>query len=147
MPARITAAPRALPLQFLIVKLRLGKPQHKVGLVPLVAVLIHIITHAHTQIVFIVIGQRVIFLQLGCVKINILAGLICIAFFQQHFDHVDEFRDAVGRRLYHIRHTDVQLGKIIKKCLGVVIRDLQHCLVLTLCTLEHLVFAGIRIAG
>ena len=41
----------------------------------------------------------------------------------------------------------MQFCKIIKECLGVVIRDLQHCLVLTLCTLEHLVFAGIRIAG
>ena len=147
MPAGISASPGALPLKFLIVEFGFGKPENEVCFVSLVAVLINIVTNAYAKIFFVMIGQGVILLELGSIKINILACLICLAFLKQYFDHVDEFRDAVSCRLYNIRHTDIQFGEIIKKYLGIIICDLKYGLMLALSTLEHLIFAGIGITG
>ena len=66
---------------------------------------------------------------------------------QQGLNHLDILVNAVGSRLNDIRLLDVQLFAISKECIGVILCDLHHSLILPLGALEHLVFAGIRIGG
>ena len=64
MPAGISDTPGAVPLELLIVKLRLGKPEYKVCLVALVTVLFNTFTHADFKVFFLKIVENVILRKL-----------------------------------------------------------------------------------
>ena len=147
MPAGITNAPRRIPLQRLILKLGLGEPQNEVVLILLVGVLFHALTDAHCQIFFIVVAEDIVLIQRGGVKVDIAAGKIGLAIVQQLLHHLDVGINAVGSRLHHIGALNVQLLAIGKEGVGVELCNIHNSLVLTLCALEHLILAGVGIAG
>ena len=147
MPAGVAYAPGGIPLQFLVFKLGLGEPQHKVGLVPLGGVFFHAFPHTHSQIFRILLVEHVVFFQPGGVEIHIAFCQIGVAFFDQAFHHGDEFRDAVGGRFHNVRDLDVKLFTVGEESVGVELRDFHDGFLFPLGTLEHFVLAGIRIAG
>ena len=147
VPAGIPQPPGALPLQLLILELGLGEPQHEIRLVPLVPILVHIVPHAHQQLLLAVVGEHIILFQFGGVKVDVPAALIGEALLQEPLYHVDELRNAVGGRLHHVRCLDVQVCAVGEKSVRVELRNLHHRLVLPLRALEHLVLAGVRVAG
>ena len=145
MPARIANAPRRIPLQCLILKLTLGKPQNKVILIALVAILFYAFPDAYIQIFFIVVVEDIVLIQCGSIKVDIAACKISVTFFQQSLDHVDILVDTVGCRLYYIGALDIQLLTVGKESIGIEPGDIHNRLILPLGTLEHLVFTGVGI--
>ena len=147
VPARVSYAPGAVPLQFLIVEFGFGEPEHEVGLVPLAGIFFHAFTDAYLQILRLEIVEYVVFLQFGGVKVHVAAGDIGVIFFQQILDHLNEIADAVCRRYHDVGALHVQLVAIRKECVGVEAGDLHNGLFLPLGTLQHLIFTGVRVAG
>ena len=92
-------------------------------------------------------GQAVIISDFGSVKIDILACLIGIILFQQCTDHLDELVDAARRGLNDVRALDPELGAVIEEGFCIELRDLHDGLVLALRAFEHLVLAGVPVAG
>ena len=147
VPAGIAQAPRRFPFQLLILKFGFGEPEHKVGFVALVLVLLHAVAHADSQILLVHVAEHVVGAQLGGVKVDVAAGKIGVALFEQNRDHVDKLVDTVGSRLHHVGAFDVELFAVGKECVGVELRDLHHGLVLALGALEHFVLAGVGVGG
>ena len=58
---------------------------------------------------------------------------------------MDELGNTISGRLHHIRRPDIQLCTVCKKSVRVKLCDLHHCLVLALCTFQHLILPGVRI--
>ena len=63
VPAGVTYAPRAVPLEFLVVKLGLCEPEYKVSLVFLVAVFFNAFTHADFEVFLTEIVENIILLE------------------------------------------------------------------------------------
>jgi hypothetical protein len=53
----------------------------------------------------------------------------------------------VGGGLHHVRPLDVQLAAVVEEGVGVVLGDLKDGFVLAAGALEHLVLAGVGVAG
>ena len=147
VPAGVTHTPGGIPLQLLVLKLALGEPQHKVRLVALVLVLFHALPDTDGEILLVVVVKDIILLQLGGIKVNIAACYIGVALFQQPLHQLDEFGNAGGGGLHHIRDLNIQLAAVLKEGVGVVFGDLHHRFMLALRALQHLVLAGIGVAG
>ncbi len=147
MPSWISHAPWTLPFQRLIFELGLRKPQYKIIPVLLVGIFLHIVPDSHQKLLFTLGGKDIIILQSGSVKINVASGHVGIAFFQQHFHHMNKLGNAVCGRFHHIRSLDIQLLAVGKESIRIKLCNLHHGLVLTLCPLQHLIFTGIRIRG
>ena len=64
VPAGIAESPRALPLHLLILELGLGDPEHKVGLVALVSVGVHTLTHSDGKVLAAEIAEDVVVAEL-----------------------------------------------------------------------------------
>ena len=107
MPAGIAHAPRRIPLERLILKLGLCKPQNEVVFVALVRVLLNALAHADIEILGVEVVENVVALELGGVKIHIAAGKVGIAGVHELCDYLYIFVDAVGRGLDHIWGLDV----------------------------------------
>ena len=147
MPARVAHAPRGIPLELLVVKLRLCKPQYEVALGALVFVLFHAVAHAYGEALFLHVAENIIVFELGGIKIDVAARDIRIALFKEHLYHVDECIDAARRRNDDLRALDAKLFAVTEKSVGIELRNLHDGLVLAARALEHLVFAGVGIAG
>ena len=147
MPAWVPKPPWTLPFQLLVVKLGLGEPQHKITFVLLVSILLHILPHTHKQLFLTLIGEDIILIQFGCVKINVPTALIGIFLFQQPSNDTDKIIDTVCSRLHHIRPFNIQFPAVIKKSIRVESGNLHNGLMLPFRPLEHLILTGIRIAG
>ena len=147
VPAGIAHAPRRIPLQRLILELRLCEPQHEVRLVALVRVLIHVVAHADFEVFLVVVVKDVVLFQLAGVKVDVAACVVGIAFLQQHGNHVDVVGDAVRCGLNHVGALDVELLAVREERIGVELRDFHDRLVLTARALEHLVLARVGVAG
>ena len=146
MPAGISDAPGTIPLQLLVLKLGLGEPEHEITLISLVAVFLHVVSNAHEKLLLAMIREHVIFFKLRGVKVNVAACQVGIALVDQSADHLDELGNAVGRGLHHVRRLNIQLCAVGKECVRIKLCDLHDRLMLTLCTLEHLVLARVRVA-
>ena len=107
MPPGIPRPPGTVPLELLVIKLGLGEPQHKIAFIPLVGILLHVVPHAHKKLLFALVGEHIIVLQLSGIKIDIAARLIGVTLFQQYPYHMDELRHAARRRLHHVRGFDI----------------------------------------
>ena len=59
--------------------------------------------------------------------------------------HGDEFGDAAGSRLNDLWNSNIQLCAVSHESVSIELSNLHNGLVLTLCTLEHLIFTGISI--
>ena len=147
MPAGVADAPRGIPLERLILELRLRKPQDEVVLVALVAVLLNALAHADREVFLVEVVENIIFLELGGVKIHVAAGKIGVAGVHELGDYLDVLVDAVRRRLDDVRRLDVELGAVGEERAGIEFRDLHDGLVLALCALEHLVLAFVGVRG
>ena len=64
VPAGVPYAPRAVPLQLLIVELRLCKPEHKVALIALIRILFNTLADALLEILAVVLVKHVVLLEL-----------------------------------------------------------------------------------
>ena len=64
MPAGVARSPRGIPLERLILKLGFGKPQHKVILIALVGILFHAFAHTNGKILFLMLIEYIVFIQL-----------------------------------------------------------------------------------
>ena len=147
VPAGITDTPGRIPLQSLILKFRLCKPQNKVVLIALVGIFFNTFTNTDLQIIFVMVVEHIVFLQLGGIKVNIAAGDISKAFVKQAGNDLNEFINAAGGRFYHLRALDIQLFAVGEKCVRVKLCDLHDGLILTLSALQHLILAGIGIGS
>ena len=147
VPARVAHAPRGIPFELLVVKLRLCKPQYEVALGALVFVLFHAVTHAYGEALFLHVAENIIVFELGGIKIDVAARDIRISLFKEHLYHVDERIDAARRRNDDLRALDAKFFAVTEKCVGIELRNLHDGLVLAARALEHLVFAGVGIAG
>ena len=145
VPAGIAHTPGRIPLEGLILKLGLCKPQHKVILILLVFVLFNALTNANSQIFLVMVIEDIVFVQRGGVKVHISTSQICLALLQQRLHHVDILVDAVGSRLDYIGPLDVQLVAVREEGVGIELRDLHDGLVLAAGAFEHLILAGIRV--
>ena len=147
VPAGVADAPRGIPLERLILELRLRKPQDEVVLVALVAVLLDALAHADREVFLVEVVENIIFLELGGVKIHVAAGKIGVAGVHELGDYLDVLVDAVRRRLDDVRRLDVEFGAVGEERVGIEFRDLHDGLVLALCALEHLVLAFVGVRG
>ena len=147
VPAGIAHAPGGVPLQGLVLELGLGEPQDKVVLVALVHVLFHALPDAHGQILLVVVIEDIVAAELGGVEVHVASRHIGIALLQQGGDDLDILVDAAGGGLDHVGPLDIQLPAVLEKGVGVILGDLHHRLVLPAGALEHLVLAGVRVAG
>ena len=147
VPAGVAHPPRGVPLELLILEFAFGEPQHEVRLIALILVLLHALPDADGKVVLLVVVKDIVLFQPGGIKIDIPAGHIGIALFQQPLHQLDEFRDAGGGRLHHVGGFDIQLAAVLKKGVGVVFCDLHHRFMLPLCALQHLILTGIGVAG
>ena len=147
VPAGVAHAPGRIPLQGLVLKLGLGEPEDKVVLVALVAVLLHALTDAHSQVFLVEVVKDVVLLQLGGVKVHVAAGKVGIAGVHQLGDDADIVVNAVGGRLHHVGGLDVQLGAVGEEGVGIEPGDLHDGLMLPLGALEHLILALVGIGG
>ena len=91
--------------------------------------------------------EDIVTVQLGGVEIHVAPGHIGIALVQQGGDDLDILIDAAGGGLDHVGPLDVQLLTVLEKGVGVILGDLHHRLVLPAGALEHLVLAGVCVAG
>ena len=147
MPAGITHTPGRIPLECLVFKLALGKPQDKVILILLIGILFHTFTNAHIQVFLVVIVKHIILFQRGSIKVHIAPNKVCLTGIQKPLHHVNIRIDAVGSRLHHLRTFDIELITISKKRICVELGDLHNGFILSLGTLEHFIFASIRIGS
>ena len=147
VPAGIAHTPGRVPLESLILKLGLGKPQHKVVLVSLIGVLFHAFTDSYSQIFLIMVVKDVVFLQRGGIEVHIASGKIGLPLVKQSLHHMNIFSNAVGGRLHHVGTLDIQLVAVGEKGIGVEFCDFHDGLVLPAGTLEHLILAGIRVGS
>ena len=141
VPARIPLAPRAVPLHD-VVGLRLF-PKREVGRVTLLR--IDLDARAGLLLVQIEPRQLAVFGELADVEIDAVVDLVCIALFEQRLDIFDHVGDVVGRLGDDLGLADVELGKVVKKDLGVVFRDLVRRLLLLARSLLHLVLALVAV--
>ena len=145
VPAGIAGAPGRFPFQRLILELGFREPEDKVVLVALIAVFLDAFADADSEIVRVVVVEDVVPLQLGRVKIDVSAGAVGVSLFEQGFDQMNVFRDAVGRRFHDVRAFDVEFFAVGKERIGVILRDFHDGLVFPAGALEHFVFAGVRV--
>ena len=146
VPAGVTDAPRAIPLELLIVELGLCEPEHEVCLVSLVGVLFNALADSDLEVLFLEIVENVVLPELRGIEIDISARLVSVALFDQSLDSLDELVDAARCGSYDLGSLDVELLAVLKERVGVELRDLKHGLVLSLRALEHLVLARVRVA-
>ena len=147
MPAGVAHPPGGVPLQGLVLEFGLGEPEDEVVLAALVHVLLHALPDAHGQILLVVVVEHVVALQLGGVEVDVASGLVGVALVQQAGHHLDELVDEPRGGLDHLGGFDVQLGAVVEKGVGIEPGDVHHRLVLPLGAFEHLVLAGVRVAG
>ena len=147
VPAGIAHAPRRIPLECLILKLRLREPKDKIILIALVRVLLHALADTDFEIFLVVVVKHIVFFQLRCVKIHVSSCDIGVALVKQRLDDVDILRDTVRRRFNDVRPLDIQLVAVGKESVRVEFGDLHDRLMLTLGSLEHLILAGVGIRG
>ena len=147
MPAGVPYAPGRIPLESLVLEFGLGEPEDEVALIALVPVLLHALPDAYGKVLGIVVVEDVIPLQLAGVKVDVAAGVVGVAGIQEFGDELDILTDAVGGGLHHVGALDVQLGAVGEKGVGVEMGDVHDGLVLPLGPFQHLVLAGIGVAG
>ena len=147
VPAGVAHTPGGVPLEGLVLKLALGEPEDEVISVALVGVLLHALPDTHGQVLLIVVVEDVVPLQLGGVKVHVAHGKIRVPRVHQLLDDPDIVADQARGGLNHVRSFDVQLPAVLKEGVGVELRNIHDGLVLPLGALEHLVLAGIGVAG
>ena len=111
-------------------------------------ILLHTLADAHRQVLLVVVVEDIIFVQLGSIKVNIAAGLIGIALFQQarrsagytHRCSRWRARTTSGRLMF-------SFAAVLKKGVGVKLSDLHDGFVLPPGAFEHLILAGVGVAG
>ena len=64
VPTGIANTPRRIPLKLLVIKLRLGKPENKVRLILLVAVLLNAVADAYLKIFFLEVVENIVLIYL-----------------------------------------------------------------------------------
>ena len=147
VPAGVANAEGAVPLQLLIVKLRLGEPKNEVGLVALVGILVDPLADADLKVLLLKGVEGVVLARLRGVKIDISSRLVGVALFKKRLDHVHELADLARCGNDDLGDLDVQALAVGKEGVGIELRDLHDRLLLALCTLEHLVLACVGVAG
>ena len=130
VPARIPHTPGRIPLQGLILKLGLGKPEHKIIFILLVCVLFHAFPDAHGQVFLIMVVEDVVFIQSGRIEVYVAAGKVCLSLVQQRLYHMNIFINTIGGRLHHIRPLDIQFVTVREESIGIVFCDLHDGFVL-----------------
>ena len=147
VPAGVANTPGGIPLQCLILEFALGKPQHEVVPIALVGIFLHTFPHAYGQILFIVVVEDVVPLQLGGIKVHVAPCLIGEALFQQGCNDLDILVNAPRCRLHRVRLLNIQFPAVFKEGVRVILGNFHHRLVLPAGTLQHLILAGVGIAG
>ena len=132
MPPRVAHTPGGIPLEGLILELGLGEPEDKVVLIALVGVLLHALPDAHGQVLGVVVVEDIVALQLGGIEVHVAPGLVGVAGVDELGDDLDILRDAAGGGFHHVGALDVELGAVVKECVGVEAGDVHDGLVLPL---------------
>ena len=86
--------------------------------------LIHIfgfntLTHADREILFVVLVEHIVFLELRGVKVYVSACDVGVSAVEKSGDHLYEIVDAVRRRLYDVGNLYAELSAIVEECVGI----------------------------
>ena len=146
VPSRIAHAPRAVPLELLRIEFRFREPEDEIGFVSLVFVGFNTLTHADREILFVVLVEHIVFLELRGVKVYVSACGVGVSAVEKSGDHFYEIVDAVRRRLYDIGDFYVEFSAIVEECVGIEFRNLHDGFVLAPRPLEHFVFTCVGVA-